>query len=238
MRPPATCRTSSWRPTSTSVPTSTAARTRTAPASRLRWLTLLWRRLGPAVALAFGSRHSVRCPPLYILASVHSLTVRFVGDFQGIDISNPFGDFKYITEQIDSKGLAYVHIVEPRSDLMGPVEEKIVEMMAAARARGIIPEDQLHDQLTTVKPFRKLLKKTPLITCGFTDKNYNASLDAGEIDAAVFGRHYISNPDLPERLRNGWPLAPYDRQYFYARGPAGYIDYPTYQQQQAAAAKN
>ncbi|HKW83373.1 MAG TPA: alkene reductase, partial [Burkholderiaceae bacterium] len=36
---------------------------------------------------------------------------------------------------------------------------------------------------------------------------------------------FISNPDLPERLRNGWPLAPYDRQTFYSQGPVGYTDY-------------
>jgi 2,4-dienoyl-CoA reductase-like NADH-dependent reductase (Old Yellow Enzyme family) len=44
------------------------------------------------------------------------------------------------------------------------------------------------------------------------------------------GRHFIANPDLAERLQNGWPLNAYDRNTFYGADPPekGYNDYPFY----------
>ena len=56
-------------------------------------------------------------------------------------------------------------------------------------------------------------------------------LEQGTYDGLLFGRYFISNPDLPERLRNGYPLAKYDRSRFYGpfEEPAiGYTDYPRY----------
>ena len=41
-----------------------------------------------------------------------------------------------------------------------------------------------------------------------------------------FGRAYIGNPDLVRRLREGLPLAAFDRKTLYTPGPAGYTDYP------------
>jgi 2,4-dienoyl-CoA reductase-like NADH-dependent reductase (Old Yellow Enzyme family) len=43
-----------------------------------------------------------------------------------------------------------------------------------------------------------------------------------------FARHFISNPDLPERIRRSYPLSDYDRDTFYTPGAKGYIDYPAY----------
>ncbi|CCH59952.1 hypothetical protein TBLA_0C01370 [Henningerozyma blattae CBS 6284] len=45
-----------------------------------------------------------------------------------------------------------------------------------------------------------------------------------------YGRYYISNPDLVERLRKGLPLSSYDRPSFYAMSDKGYTDYPTYEE--------
>lgn len=44
-----------------------------------------------------------------------------------------------------------------------------------------------------------------------------------------FGRHFIANPDLVERLKNGLPLSGFNRKTLYTPGRAGYSDYPTYQ---------
>jgi N-ethylmaleimide reductase len=52
-------------------------------------------------------------------------------------------------------------------------------------------------------------------------------LAKGDTDAIAFGRFFISNPDLPERLRLGADLTPYDRATFYGGGAEGYLDYPT-----------
>ena len=43
----------------------------------------------------------------------------------------------------------------------------------------------------------------------------------------AFGRHFISNPDLPQRLRRGLALDHYDRSTFYGGDARGYTDYPT-----------
>jgi 2,4-dienoyl-CoA reductase-like NADH-dependent reductase (Old Yellow Enzyme family) len=54
-----------------------------------------------------------------------------------------------------------------------------------------------------------------------------ALLAAGEADAVAFGKLFISNPDLPERLRAGAPLAPWNTETFYTPGSHGYTDYPS-----------
>lgn len=54
-------------------------------------------------------------------------------------------------------------------------------------------------------------------------------MQSGLCDGLLYGRHFISNPDLPRRLKEGLALNPYDRSRFYGpfREPAvGYTDYP------------
>jgi 2,4-dienoyl-CoA reductase-like NADH-dependent reductase (Old Yellow Enzyme family) len=51
-------------------------------------------------------------------------------------------------------------------------------------------------------------------------------LAKGEADAAAFGRLFIANPDLVERIRLGAPLNRWSKETFYEGGPGGYIDYP------------
>ena len=51
-------------------------------------------------------------------------------------------------------------------------------------------------------------------------------ISAGTAAAASFGRDYVSNPDLVERLRQGAPLAAFDPATLYTEGERGYIDYP------------
>lgn len=84
-----------------------------------------------------------------------------------------------------------------------------------------------------MKPLRRVLKNTTLISCGgFNDTNVFGPIENGDFDAAVYGRWFISNPDLVERLRNGWELAPYKRDKFYSKTKEGYTDYPTYAKEQ------
>jgi hypothetical protein len=58
---------------------------------------------------------------------------------------------------------------------------------------------------------------------------------AGHADAIAFGRIFISNPDLPRRLRHGFPLTPYNRATFYGGEEAGYTDYPVYDEMAPAS---
>ena len=68
---------------------------------------------------------------------------------------------------------------------------------------------------------------------GFTAASAQAALDDGSADAIVFGRAFIANPDLVERLRLGAPLNEPQPTTFYGPGAAGYTDYPTFRAQQA-----
>jgi N-ethylmaleimide reductase len=66
-----------------------------------------------------------------------------------------------------------------------------------------------------------------LITAGnFRGDSATEVIADGDADAVAFGRLFISNPDLPERLRTGHELTPYDRSTFYTQGETGYTDYP------------
>jgi 2,4-dienoyl-CoA reductase-like NADH-dependent reductase (Old Yellow Enzyme family) len=61
----------------------------------------------------------------------------------------------------------------------------------------------------------------------FTRETAELVLQAGEADAVAFGKAFIANPDLPQRLARNAPLNPPDTNTFYADGPQGYTDYPT-----------
>ncbi|MEE1923604.1 alkene reductase [Pseudomonas sp. 148P] len=65
---------------------------------------------------------------------------------------------------------------------------------------------------------------------GFDADSARAALEAGEGVAVSFGRHFIGNPDLVERLRRGQPLAGFERKTLYTTGSRGYTDYPTFSQ--------
>ncbi len=60
---------------------------------------------------------------------------------------------------------------------------------------------------------------------GFTRESAAQILAAGTADAVAFGKLFISNPDLPQRLRWDSPLSPWNPATFYSDGAAGYTDY-------------
>jgi 2,4-dienoyl-CoA reductase-like NADH-dependent reductase (Old Yellow Enzyme family) len=59
--------------------------------------------------------------------------------------------------------------------------------------------------------------------------------DQSSNNLVAFGRSFISNPDIVDRLRHGYPLHPYDRKTFYTAGAPGYTDYPTFAQEQKSS---
>ena len=61
-----------------------------------------------------------------------------------------------------------------------------------------------------------------------------ARLDESIADAISFGRPFIANPDLVDRLRDGAPFNTPDPSTFYAQGPGGYTDYPRRGEREAA----
>ncbi|MDN0085606.1 alkene reductase [Crenobacter sp. SG2305] len=61
----------------------------------------------------------------------------------------------------------------------------------------------------------------------YTAERAREAIAAGWADLIAFGRPFVANPDLPERLRTGSPLAPHDRDTLFGGGARGLTDYPT-----------
>jgi N-ethylmaleimide reductase len=131
------------------------------------------------------------------------------GNWGDMSDSNPEGLFTYVAEQLAPLNLAYLHLIEPR--IAGNIEDeaKSQEPLAA-------------------RLIRKHYKGTIIAAGGFNGASAEAIVQAGDADLVAFGRHFIANPDLPERLRNNWPLNAYQRDSFFGGTEVGYIDYPVY----------
>ena len=65
-----------------------------------------------------------------------------------------------------------------------------------------------------------------IINNGFKRESGNRVIEEGLADAVSFGRPYIANPDLVERIRRDADWARWDEETFYTPGPKGYTDYP------------
>jgi 2,4-dienoyl-CoA reductase-like NADH-dependent reductase (Old Yellow Enzyme family) len=72
-----------------------------------------------------------------------------------------------------------------------------------------------------------------IVNEGFDLAGAKAALASGEADAVGFGKLFISNPDLPARLKSGAPLNPWIAETFYSGGAEGYVDYPALQLSEA-----
>lgn len=130
------------------------------------------------------------------------------GTFGDMHDSNSKALFDHVLKGLSAKGIAYAHLVEPRATSPG--------------MNGAID----HSQPRTAKIFREAFSGVLLSAGGYTVADAEATLDEGLADAIVFGRLFIANPDLPERLRLNAALNTPDRTTFYGGTEAGYIDYP------------
>jgi N-ethylmaleimide reductase len=128
------------------------------------------------------------------------------GTYGSMSDSNTPATFGYVATQLDRLGIAYLHVVEPR--IKGT--EEISHGEAPVAAQHLRPK----------------FSRTLIAAGGFAPRSAEAIVAAGDADLVAFGRHFISNPDLPERLRRSLPLNRYDRSTFYGGDARGYIDYP------------
>jgi N-ethylmaleimide reductase len=131
------------------------------------------------------------------------------GTFNDMSDSDPVALFTYVLKQLDARGIGYVHIIEPRSSNAGGADGTVE---GAPR---------------TAELFRKAFSGVLISAGGYNREDAIATVASGLADAIAFGRLFISNPDLPERLKNNVPLNPYDRNTFYGGAERGYTDYPT-----------
>jgi N-ethylmaleimide reductase len=130
--------------------------------------------------------------------------------------ADPMPLYTHVIESLDPLGLAYLHFVEPRSSGAGRAEVNHQNVPSA------------------MVLFRPIWSGVLISAGGFTGETAEAAIAAGHADAIAFGRIFISNPDLPRRLKHGFPLTPYNRATFYGGEEAGYTDYSAYDELQQA----
>jgi NADPH2 dehydrogenase len=129
--------------------------------------------------------------------------------FQGMRMADPVPQFTYLIDELRKIGLAYIHLVESR--IAGNLDVESSESLDwAIKTWGV--------------------NRAIFIAGGFKPDTARRLVEQdypGYIMAVVFGRYFISTPDLPFRIKQGLQLEPYDRDRFYKpKLPEGYIDYP------------
>jgi 2,4-dienoyl-CoA reductase-like NADH-dependent reductase (Old Yellow Enzyme family) len=115
--------------------------------------------------------------------------------------------FTFVAGQLDRFGLAYLHVVD-------------------GLAFGF---HQLGEPMTLAE-FRNVFHGPLIGNCGYTQETAEQAIAAGHADSISIGRPFISNPDLVERFKNGWPLAgpaPMS-DWSSPTGAKGYTDFPAH----------
>ena len=138
------------------------------------------------------------------------------GETQGCDDSDPAAVFGAAARVCEDLGLAHVELREPGPD-------------------GTFGRTDVPRQSPLI---REIYSGALILNSDFTAGDAAEAVASGRADAISFGRPYISNPDLAERIRIGarWAENVNVPQSWYASGPAGYIDYPMMDKQPAEAA--
>ncbi|KAJ4354769.1 hypothetical protein N0V95_003542 [Ascochyta clinopodiicola] len=131
--------------------------------------------------------------------------------FQGMLMSNPVPTFSHLVEELKKLNLVYLHIIESR----------VNNNIDCESSESI---DFLLDIWGKDMPV--------LLAGGYTPENVWDAADSKYREykvVFVFGRHFLANPDLVWRIKEGGELNRYDRRTFYAQGKTkeeGYTDYP------------
>jgi N-ethylmaleimide reductase len=128
------------------------------------------------------------------------------GTFNDMSETNRSEIFGYAVKQLDSFGLAYLHLVDP------------IAPPAVAGGR-LAPE------------LRQVFSGPVIINGGFDAETGAAAIERGEADFVAYGVKFLANPDLPERWRRGARLNDPIRETFYGGDGRGYVDYPTLAEQ-------
>ncbi len=119
--------------------------------------------------------------------------------------SNPQPLFNHVAERLAPLELAFLHVIEG----------------ATAGVRDVAPFDY--------QALRERAKAPWMVNNGYDRKMALDAVASGRADVVAFGRPFISNPDLAERLREDAPLNTLDQDTLYGGGAKGYTDYPALQ---------
>jgi 2,4-dienoyl-CoA reductase-like NADH-dependent reductase (Old Yellow Enzyme family) len=150
---------------------------------------------------------------------VEGVTGVFAADRVGVRLSpngvfNDMGSpdfretFLHVARELDRLGLAYLHVMDGLAFGFHELGEPM-----------------------TLEEFREVFHGPLMGNCGYSRETAEAAVARGAADLIAFGRPFIGNPDLVERFRNGWPLAPESDPatwYSGAHAAEGYTDYPAH----------
>ena len=123
--------------------------------------------------------------------------------FNDLADSNPQALFGYLVEELNKRGIAFIHFIEG----------------ATGGSRDVPGFDYAWA--------RQTFKGTYIANNGYDRQMAMDAIDSGKADAIAFGRLFIANPDLVERLKLNAALNEPNPNTFYTPGPVGYTDYPT-----------
>ena len=108
-------------------------------------------------------------------------------------------------------------------------KETYIALVKAIAGQGLAYLHVLQTVLPgTFELLRPFYPGTYAVGGGFTKESGNAALRSGLADFIVYGKLFISNPDLPARFAGNHPLVPTDPSVFYSPGPKGYVDWPRF----------
>lgn len=132
---------------------------------------------------------------------------------------------KRLASYPEDNKLSYVHFIEPRMDRVEACGDVFYDSWSLPK----ISNDR----------FRRIMQEAgvPCFACGgFGPDKASAALDPKGWDGVAFAKWFVSNPDLPERLRLEKRLQTYDRSRFYGSWDGirtnGYTDYPSWEQEE------
>ncbi|KAK0184558.1 hypothetical protein F5146DRAFT_938538 [Armillaria mellea] len=130
--------------------------------------------------------------------------------WQEMRMEDPIPMFSYLVKEIGQRhtDLAYLHVIEPRMNGFEVREDE----PGVGESNGFI---------------RELWSPRPLISAGGYTREEAMKVADEKGELIAFGRYFISNPDLPKKLKKNLPLTPYNRSTFYLLGEVteGYTDY-------------
>lgn len=132
--------------------------------------------------------------------------------FNGLSDSDPMALFSYVVKELNRFGLAYLHVIEGDTGAGRELEGG-----------------------NSVAELRKLFDGPYMANNCYGREDAIEAVETGAADLVAFGRPYIANPDLAERLQAGAPLNDGDQSTYYGGGAEGYTDYPALEGNERAA---
>jgi N-ethylmaleimide reductase len=133
------------------------------------------------------------------------------GETQGANDSNPVALFTAAAAALQQIGIGFLELREVKS----------FGSFGTTDVPRVSPD------------IRKVFTGPLVLNQEYTLETANEDLASGLADAISFGRPFISNPDLVERLRLGAEIVPDNYKTWYSAGPEGYTDYPVLETQAA-----